>query len=141
MLGDPVTDLSVAVEVNYFRLARDRYFVPVSVKILGSDIELARKGGAESTRLDFIGEVKDAKGLLQGTVRDDITVKLKGETAGQLATRSLAYDTGFILQPGAYTLKFLARENATGKMGTFETKFVIPDLTAEQKYFHLVPLY
>ena len=141
MLGDPVTDLSVAVEVNYFRLARDRYFVPVSVKILGSDIELARKGGAESTRLDFIGEVKDAKGLLQGTVRDDITVKLKGETAGQLATRNLAYDTGFTLQPGVYTLKFLARENATGKMGTFETKFVIPDLTAEQKYFHLVPLY
>ena len=137
MLGDPVTDLSVALEVNYFRLARDRYFVPVSVKIPGSDIELARKGGAESTRLDFIGEVKDAKGVLQGTVRDDIAVKLKGETAGQLATRNLAYDTGFTLQPGAYTLKFLARENATGKMGTFETKFVIPDLTSEQKYLPL----
>ena len=86
MLGDPVTDLTVALEVNYFRLARDRYFVPVSVKIPGSDIELARKGGAESTRLDFIGEVKDSKGVLQGTVRDDITVKLKGETAGQLAS-------------------------------------------------------
>ena len=124
----------MALEVNYFRLARDRYFVPVSVKIPGSDIELARKGGAESTRLDFIGEVQDAKGMLQGTVRDDITVKLKGETAGQLAKRNLAYDTGFTLQPGTYTLKFLARENETGKMGTFETKFVVPDLTTEQKY-------
>lgn len=134
MLGDPVTDLTVAAEINYFRLAKDRYFVPVSVKIPGSDIELARKGGAESTRLDFIGEVKDAKGVLQGTVRDEITVKLKGESAGQLATRNLAYDTGFTLQPGAYTLKFLARENETGKMGTFETKFVVPDLTTEQKY-------
>src|ERR1019366_791369 len=61
LLGDPVTDLTVAMEVNYFRLGRDRYFVPVSVKIPGSDIELARKGGAESTRLDFIGEVKDSK--------------------------------------------------------------------------------
>jgi VWFA-related protein len=137
MLGDPVTDLTVAVEVNYFRLARDRYFVPVSLKIPGSDIELARKGGAESTRLDFIGEVKDANGVLQGTVRDDIAVKLKGETAGQLATRNLEYDTGFTLQPGTYTLKFLARENETGKMGTFETKFVIPDLTTEQKYLPL----
>src|SRR5450759_50317 len=87
----------------------------VSVKIPGSDIELARKGGAEITRLDFIGEVKDSKGVLQGTVRDDIAVKLKGETAGQLATRNLEYDTGFTLQPGAYTLKFLARENETGK--------------------------
>jgi VWFA-related protein len=137
LLGDPVTDLTVAMEVNYFRLGRDRYFVPVSVKIPGSDIELARKGGAESTRLDFIGEVKDSKGVLQGTVRDDIAVKLKGETAGQLATRNLEYDTGFTLQPGTYTLKFLARENETGKMGTFETKFAIPDLSTERKYLPL----
>ena len=134
MLGDPVTDLSVAVEVNYFRLARDRYFVPVSLKIPGSDIELARKGGAESTRLDFIGQVKDAKGNLQGTVRDEIPVKLKGENTGQLSRRNLEYDTGFTLQPGTYTLKFLARENETGKMGTFETGFTIPDLTTDSKY-------
>jgi VWFA-related protein len=137
MLGDPVTDLTVALEVNYFRMARDRYFVPVSVKIPGSDIELARKGGAETTRLDFIGEVKDSKGMLQSTVRDDIAIKLKGETAGQLAAHSLEYDTAFTLQPGGYTLKFLARENTTGKMGTFEAKFVIPDLTAEQEYLPL----
>jgi VWFA-related protein len=134
MLGDPVTDLTVALEVNYFRLAKDRYFVPVSVKIPGSAIELARKGGAETTRLDFIGEVKDAKGGIAGNVRDDITVKLKGETAGQLSTHNLEYDTGFTLQPGTYTLKFLARENETGKMGTFETKIVIPDLTTGQQY-------
>ena len=134
MLGDPVTDLSIALEVNYFRLARDRYFVPVSVKIPGTDIELAKKGGAESTRLDFIGQVMDAKGVLQGTVRDEITVKLKGEAVGQLSRHNLEYDTGFTLQPGSYTLKFLARENETGKMGTFETRFVIPDLTAGRNY-------
>lgn len=134
LLGDPVTDLSLALEVNYFRQSRDRYFVPVSVKIPGSDIELAKKSGAESTRLDFIGQVKDAKGNLQGTVRDEITVKLKGESAGQLASRNLEYDTVFTLPPGAYTLKFLARENETGKMGTFETGFVVPDLTREQQY-------
>ena len=134
MLGDPVTDLALALEVNYFRQAKDRYFVPVSVKIPGSDIELARRGGAESTRIDFIGEIKDAKGALAGTVRDDITVKLKGENAGQLGRHNLEYDTGFSLQPGTYTLKFLARENETGKMGTFETKFVVPDLTTEARY-------
>jgi VWFA-related protein len=134
MLEDPVTDLTVALELNYFRQAKDRYFVPVSVKIPGSDIELARKSGAESTRLDFIGEVKDSRGLLQGTVRDEITVKLKGENVGELSKRNLEYDTGFTLQPGTYTLKFLARENATGKMGTFEAKFTVPDLTADLKY-------
>jgi len=134
MLGDPVTDLSLALEVNYFRQGKDRYFVPVSLKIPGSDIELAKKSGAETTRLDFIGEVKDSKGLVQGAVRDEITVKLKGESAGQLSSHNLEYDTGFTLQPGTYTLKFLARENQTGKMGTFETKFVVPDLTSERNY-------
>lgn len=132
-LGDPVTDISLALEVNYFRLGRDRYFVPVAIKIPGSDIELAKKGGAEQTRLDFLGEVRDAKGTVQASVRDELTVKLKGDQIGQLSNRNLQYDTGFTLQPGAYKLKVLARENETGKMGTFETNFTVPDLGAEQR--------
>jgi hypothetical protein len=134
MLGDPVTDLSMAVEWDYFRLARNSYFVPVTVKIPGSELELAKHGGAEITKIDFIGEVKDAKGATQGNVRDYQEIKLKGETAAQLTRRTLAYDTGFTLPPGTYTLKFLTRENETGKMGTFETKFTIPDLTTQTKY-------
>jgi VWFA-related protein len=134
MLGDPITDLSVALEVDYFRMARDRYFVPITVKIPGSELELAKHGGAETTKIDFIGEVKDSKGQTQGNVRDFQEIKLKGESAAQLAKRTLAYDTGFTLAPGSYTLKFLTRENATGKMGTFETKFTVPDLTTQVKY-------
>jgi VWFA-related protein len=133
-LGDPVTDMNLAMEVDYFRLARDRYFVPLAVKIPGTEIELAGHGGAESTRLDFIGEIKDAKGSTVANVRDNLEVKLKGETAQQLAKTTLEYDTGFTLPPGAYTAKFLTRENETGKMGTFQTRFVVPDLTADQKY-------
>jgi hypothetical protein len=133
-LGDPITDMDIAMEMDYFRLGRDRYFVPMVVKIPGSEIELARHGGAESTRFDFIGEIKDAKGATVGNVRDNIEVKLKGESAQQLAKTTLEYDTGFTLPPGSYTAKFLARENETGKMGTYEAKFVVPDLTSEQKY-------
>ena len=133
MLGDPMTDLSIALEVDYFRLARDRYFVPITVKIPGSEFELAKHGGAESTKIDFIGEIKDAKGQVQGNVRDFSELKLKGQTVGQLAKQNLAYNTGFTLAPGQYVLKFLARENQTGKMGTFETKFVVPDITTENR--------
>jgi VWFA-related protein len=129
-LGDPITDLTVALEVNYFRLARDRYFVPVAVKIPGGEVELIRKGGAQQAEFDFIGQVRDKNGRIQGTVRDGITVKLTGENADQIGKRQLQYDTAFTLTPGDYTLKFLTRENTTGKIGTFETKFTVPDLVA-----------
>ncbi len=134
MLGDPITDLSLALETDYFRMARDRYYVPVSVKMPGTDLELAKHGNAESTRLDFIGEVRDSKNQIAASVRDFLTVTLKGETAAQLAKRTVAYDVGFVLNPGTYSIKFLARENETGKMGTFETKFTVPDLSVDQKY-------
>jgi len=133
MLADPVTEIDLAVEIDYFRLARDRYFVPVVAKIPGSELEAASKGGAETTRIEFIGQVKDAKGKVVENVRDSADVKLKGEAAGQLARHPLVYPTGFTLAPGSYDLKFLVRDNETGKMGTYETKFLIPDLTSEPK--------
>ena len=83
MLGDPITDIQIAMEVDYFRLARDRYFVPITVKIPGSDAGTGQgTRGAESTQIDFIGEIKDAKGKVVENVRDYIPVTLKGENAG-----------------------------------------------------------
>ncbi len=123
--GDPLTDLPIALEVNHFRLSKDRYFVPVAVKIPGTEVTLARKG---DTELDFIGQVRDKKGRLAGAVRDGIRLKLTEADKSKLETRNLQYDTGFILAPGEYKLKFLARENQNGKVGTFESKFVVPDM-------------
>jgi hypothetical protein len=111
--------------------------VPVSLKIPGSQVPLARKGSNEVTELDFIAHVVDAKGKVAGTVRDAIRVKLKEPEAAQAGQRHFQYDTGFTLAPGAYRLKFLARENQTGKMGTFETRFTIPDLGSEQRSLRL----
>jgi VWFA-related protein len=131
MLGDPLTDLPLALETDYFRVSRDTYFIPVAVKIPGSEISFAKKGSNETTEFDFIGQVRDAKGKLVANVRDGIKVKLNEATASQAGRRSFEYDTGFTLPPGDYRLKFLARENQTGKMGTFETTFNVPDLTAK----------
>ena len=132
-LGDPVSELPLALEVDYFRVARDRYLVPISVKIPGSVLALAKKGGKQSTDFDFIGQVRELpSGRLVGGVRDNIPVKLSDADASQLEHRHLQYDAGLTLPPGKYNLKFLARENQTGKMGTFETNFVIPDLTASK---------
>lgn len=47
------------------------------------------------------------------------------DNAGKLSQRNLSYDSGFTLEPGDDTLRFLARENVTGKMGP-RTRFTVP---------------
>ena len=133
MLGDPITDLTIAMEVNYFQLNRAEYFVPIAVKIPGSELYLAKKGGAERTMIDFIGEVKDEFGSTVQNVRDKVDVKLSDDTAAQFAKRPIQYDTGFTLLPGTYTIKFLARDAETGRIGTYINKFIIPNLNKEDK--------
>jgi hypothetical protein len=137
MLGDPVSELPLAIEVDYFRIGKDRYFVPVSVKIPGSVINLAKKGTRESVELDFIGQIRDKSGRLITAIRDGITAKLDEVSASQLGRRAFQYDTGVTLAPGEYNLRFLARENLGGKMGTFETNFTVPDLSRETKTLRL----
>jgi VWFA-related protein len=132
ILGDPITDLTLAAEVNYFRLARDRYFVPLSVKIPGSEIALAKSKGNAKTDLDFVAQLRNGKDQIQSQVADTITIQLAQSSLTELNNRAIAYDTGFAVPPGSYKLKFLTRENETGKMGTYEKNFVIPDLATDQ---------
>ncbi len=133
MLEDPVTDLTIAMEINYFQLNRAEYFVPITVKIPGSELVLARRGGAERTLIDFIGIVKDNYGSTIRDLRDKVDIKLSGETAGALAKRPIQYDTGFTLLPGKYVIKFLARNAETGRIGTYQASFTIPNLMKEEK--------
>ena len=133
-LGDPVSELPLALEVDYFRVAQNRYLVPISVKIPGSVLALAKKNGKQGTDFDFIGQVREQpSGRLVTGVGDNIPVKFNDADASQLEHRNVQYDTGLTVPPGKYNLRFLARENQTGKMGTFETNFVVPDLSASKE--------
>jgi hypothetical protein len=129
---NPLTDLPIAVEIDYFRLEKDKYFAPISVKIPGSALAFHTKGAKQATELDFIAEVFDARNRPAATVRDTIPLKIDSTVAGQVVRKSIQYDTGVTLTPGTYKLRFVARENGEGKTGTFETPFTIPDLTTGQ---------
>jgi hypothetical protein len=134
MLGDPITELTVAMEIDYFQLNRAEYFVPIVVKIPGRELALAKKFGAEHTLIDFICEIKDeASGMTVQNVRDFVNIKLSDATAAELAKHPIEYDSGFTLLPGKYTIKFLARDDETGRIGTYQTSFVIPNLNKETK--------
>jgi VWFA-related protein len=134
MLEDPITDLTIAMEVDYFQFNRAEYFVPMVVKIPGRELALAKRGGAEHTLIDFVGEIKDVIGGTTVTnVRDHVNIKLSNATAAQLARVPVEYDTGFTLLPGKYSIKFLARDDETGRIGTYETTFIVPNLNKELK--------
>jgi len=94
---------------------------------------LARRGGASETLIDFIGEVKDDFGNTIQNLRDKLDIKLSGSTAAQLATHPIQYETGFTLLPGKYVIKYLARDAETGRIGTFQMSFVVPNLAKEDK--------
>jgi VWFA-related protein len=134
MLGDPITDLTIAIEINYFQLNRAEYFVPIVVKIPGRELALAKRGGAEHTLIDFVGEIKDVYGGTTVTnVRDNVNIKLSDATAAELAKQPIEYEAGFTVLPGKYIIKFLARDDETGRIGTYQTTFVIPNLNKEEK--------
>jgi VWFA-related protein len=134
MLEDPVTELTIAMEIDHFQLNRAEYFVPIVVKIPGRELALAKRGGAEHTLIDFVGEIKDlVGGTTVSNVRDNVNIKLSDATAAELAHRPIEYDTGFTLLPGKYMIKFLARDDETGRIGTYQTTFTIPNLNKEDK--------
>jgi VWFA-related protein len=129
--GDPLTDLPIALQIDYFRVGPTAYFVPVSVKVPASVVAMAAKGSANLTQLDFIGQIQDETKTAVGNVRDYIKIKLDEENSSKIGRKSFQYDAGFTLEPGRYHMKFLVRENVSGKMGTFDTKFTVPDLSAD----------
>ena len=101
LLSDnPVTDLPIAVEVDYFRIEKTKYFVPISVKIPGSALAFRNKGAKQATELDFIAEVFDERKRSAATVRDTIPLKLAGDVAGQVTRKTIQYDTGVTLHSG-----------------------------------------
>jgi VWFA-related protein len=134
MLGDPITDLTVAMEIDYFQLNRAEYFVPIAVKIPGRELALAKRFGAARTLIDFVCEIKDEYGgVTVQNLRDSVNIKLSDATAAELAKRPIEYDTGFTLLPGRYAIKFLVRDDETGRIGTYQTSFAIPNLNKETK--------
>ena len=132
MLEDPITDLTISMEINYFQLNRAEYYVPVMVKIPGRELALAKHSGAEHTLIDFICEVKDeVGGYTVSNVRDSVNIKLSDSVAADLAHRPIEYEAGFTLLPGRYSIKFLARDDETGRIGTYQSSFTIPNLNKE----------
>jgi len=92
----------------------------------GSQIPFAKGGDKDKASLDVIGEVLDELKRPVGSVRE--TVKLSLDASQEVRRKNVQYSTGFLLAPGKYHFKFVVRENQSGRLGSFETDFVVPDI-------------
>ena len=122
----PATDMAVYMDAMYFRLDANRFFMPVSLVVPGSQIPFVKGGDKDKATLDIIGAVTDEANRPVGRVRD--TVKLNLDPSLQARQKNIQYTTSFNLPPGKYEIKFVVRENQTGRMGSFIAGVTLPDL-------------
>ncbi|HTQ60659.1 MAG TPA: VWA domain-containing protein [Candidatus Solibacter sp.] len=124
----PQTDVPLYAGTAYFRENESHYYLAVSLVVPGSQIPFVEAKDQDKATIDVIGQVLlNGKGKVPvGQLRD--TVKLALSSSQQVRRKNVQYNTGFVLAPGSYHLKFIVRENQTGRMGSFETDVQIPDL-------------
>jgi VWFA-related protein len=122
----PQTDVAVYAGTAYFRADDSHYYLSVSLVVPGSQIPFVQEKDKDSATLDIIGQMREGGKFPVGRLRD--TVKLAVDSAQQVRRKNVQYNTSFVLAPGNYHLKFIVRENRTGRMGSFETDVRIPDL-------------
>ena len=124
----PETDIPLFGGTAYFRQNDSHYYLAVSLVVPGSQIPFVQEKDKDNATIDIAGVVRlGEKGRLPvGQLRD--TVKLAVDTTQNVRKKNVQYNTGFVLAPGSYHLKFVVRENQTGRMGSFETDVQIPDL-------------
>lgn len=125
----PATDLPLYMSTAYFRLEGNKFYIPISLAVPGSEIPFARSSDRDKATLDVLGVVLDPEHHPLTRIRD--TVKLAVDTSTEVRKKNVQYDTGVSLVPGKYHLKFVVRENQTGRMGSFETDLEIPDLKSQ----------
>ena len=122
----PATDMAVYLDAMYFRLSENRFYVPVSLVVPGSQIPFVKGGDKDKATLDIIGTVIDEAKRPIGRARE--TVKLNLDPNLQARQKNIQYTTSFNLPPGKYRLKFVVRENQTGRMGSFEAEITLPEM-------------
>lgn len=125
----PIVDLPLAVETSMFREGTNQVYVPIDAKLASSALDWAKKHDRREAAFDFSVEVRAMpSGQEAAELRDTVRVRLDNQRYEQVSQTNLVYEGGVVLPPGNYRMKFIARENESGKIGTFEQPLVLPAL-------------
>ncbi len=122
----PFADLDFIMEADYFRNDASTSLVPVTLQLAGEDIQFDEKGDRREAQVEFLARILDKQGKIAGVARDVVQIRLPVQKAEKIKTGQILYNTDFQLKPGDYRVKFLMRDNRTGKLGSFEEPLLIP---------------
>ncbi len=156
----PNTDLPVYLATGYFRTQENKFYVPVSIVVPASALVVQRD--KDKASLDVLGVVRDkATKFPVGNIRDNIKLTLEqtqsvvagvslpvaatarlpvASAARRPSARTCSTTRASCCRRGSYHLKFVVRENQNGRVGTFESDVVIPDLRKEKMKMSTVML-
>ncbi len=124
----PFSDLPFILDADYFKEDSGTCVVPISLQLAGDGVQFEEKGNTREGQFEFLAQVTDPKGKVAGVARDIVQVRLPAQKAEKVKTGQILYTTGFQLRPGSYSLKFLIRDNRSGKLGSFEEPLSVPAL-------------
>ncbi|HMK30096.1 MAG TPA: VWA domain-containing protein [Terriglobales bacterium] len=75
--------------------------------------------------LDFVALASTPKGERADQVAQTITANLKPEAMTQIRTDGINYNNTLKLAPGHYTVRFIVRDNSSGRMGSIVTAVTV----------------
>ena len=125
------SDLLLTAAFSFVQLNRAEYSIPITIRIAPSQDLLVGRG--EQSQIDFAARVTDDFGTHVLQLRDEGELRLAGNQIAAMATTPLVYRTSFVLLPGRYKLKVVARDRTTGRVGTADLPFTIPNLNKLQQ--------
>lgn len=121
------TDLPVFASAGFFRLAPDKYYVPVSLAVPGASVPVPP--GKDKVELDVLGMIFDEMGRPVGRIRQ--TLSIPAGAGKTLEGKQVLYQSGMVLPPGRFGMKVVVRENVTGLTGSYEAPVRVPQLAEE----------
>ncbi len=124
----PFNDVPLILQADYFRKDEKTSIVPVSIELDGDGVTFTDKGTNRQAKFEFLVQVADPKGRITAMARDNVQVNVPADKVEKVKAGGIYYSTGFEVRPGDYRLKFLVRDDATGKLGSFEEPILVPSV-------------
>ena len=123
----PSQEVPLYVALAYMHVGSERFYVPTTV-LLPSSLS-SEKNPAENSfeiAVIFRHTESNAKQMVRQTIPGEL------ELGQQSTMKVIQYSTGAMLPSGAYKVRVVVRENASGKMGAFDTTIDLPKVAPER---------